>query len=161
MLPTQDKHNLLHVKTQVQSGVKKTWETLEMGSTESRVKLGIDISRARVKQVLNTCICLLGSYKNDMISFLKHHHGFRLNLVGGLLKSHTYNTFYYNKYVLICNYRQAMFLDVIMSNIFPYASSKDKSCKNGLYTYLETECILFMVIYLFNASVQTHLIYYE
>ena len=40
------------------------WETLEWDPQNpmlyTRLKLGIDISRACVKQVLNTCICLLG-----------------------------------------------------------------------------------------------------
>ena len=37
MLAKQDKHDLLHEETLDQSGVKNLWETLEMGSTESRV----------------------------------------------------------------------------------------------------------------------------
>ena len=36
-LATWDKNHILHVKTRDKSGVKSLWETLEMGSTESRV----------------------------------------------------------------------------------------------------------------------------
>ena len=37
MLATQDKRDLLYVKTRDLSGVKNPWKTLEMGSTQSHV----------------------------------------------------------------------------------------------------------------------------